>query len=516
MTPNIISYEQCPSCAAIGKDTAEDNLVTFDTGVKYCVAEKISFAPDHKQKQESSVLLNGTYSDLRKRNISKKTCEFYGYMINAEKRVHIANYYDSANNVVCQKMRTPDKSFYSEGDKSYLKTLWGIDKFSPNENVFITITEGEIDCLSIAEVFDCKYPVVSLPVGAGNADQVIAKELHKLNKFKYVVLAFDNDEPGRQAVEKCIPLFDSGKVRVAKWPKKDANDMLIENDYKGIRDVIYNAVEYVPAPILTSDKLKNSLRTYKTETREWPWKIANKTIHPIKIPSIVTIAAKPKVGKTEIVTSIAKHFIQNNEVVGVVSLEQTIQQITLKYISCLTGKDLSAIVNRDLTEEEINLVDCFNDKLVVYDHIQYGSDIKTICANMQYMTKAMGCKLVIFDNLSFAATHLSGDERMGIDRAMVELKDATVKNNFTLLNVTHLKRSDYLEDEAPNVEMIRGSQGVEMYSDYIIGLHRDKANENETLKNTLEVHVLADRMTGEDTGKHFCLTYNTKTRQLEG
>ena len=72
---------------------------------------------------------------------------------------------------------------------------------------FITITEGEIDTLSVAQVQGKQYPVVSIPKGVVGVRHVIARNLEYLQGFKYVVLGFDNDEQGRLAAKECIDLF---------------------------------------------------------------------------------------------------------------------------------------------------------------------------------------------------------------------------------------------------------------------------------------------------------------------
>jgi replicative DNA helicase len=162
------------------------------------------------------------------------------------------------------------------------------------------------------------------------------------------------------------------------------------------------------------------------------------------------------------------------------------------------------------------------DKLVIYDHITYGSNIQTITDNIGYMVKGLNCEMIIFDNLTYSATSIGGDERRGIDKAMVALKDSTTKFNYTLVNVCHFKRDEdgsslsLVEGDCPvNIEMIRGSQSIEMYSDLVIGLHRDKSSDNEKIRNTLQAWILKDRLPpGQDEGKHFKMRYDTKIKRL--
>lgn len=520
----IVSKDQCPSCAIEGRDTAHDNLVTFDSGIRYCVAGHgtqsiLNQKKDHMKTTEklNDKFITGVYDNIKSRKISKKTCEFYGYQINREKNCHIANYYNAAGKVAMQQLRTADKQFPIIGDKSYNKKLWGMHKFTKDSRVFITITEGQIDALSVAEAFDCKYPVVSLPNGVSAAKEVLLHNKKYLEGFKYVVLAFDNDDPGLKATEECLRVLEPGKIRVAKWLKKDANEYLQAGELSEIRNIIYNAVEFIPDPILTGDQLIDSLSTYTAKTKEWPWTQANRVIQPIRIPAVYTIAAKPQVGKTEFVAEIMRKQIKEGNKIGIIALEQTIQQVLIKMTDSLLGTNLGEITNREYTEEEKKACKKIADKLVIYNHITYGSDLNQVVDNIPYMVKSLGCQIIIFDNISYSATGLDGDERRGIDKAMIALKDSTVKYNYTLFNVCHLKRDNNFigDSEIPvTIEGIRGSQGIEMYSDYVIGLYRDKLNENIDVKNTLTAYVLKDRMTGSDTGKSFEMKFNPKTRRL--
>lgn len=530
MSEKVIKKVQCPLCYEEGFDTAGDNAHVFESGFANCVARHGSIGKLENVKKESnnsqrSKPLNnkkkwqedGEYADIKTRKLSRKTCQTYGYMVNYDKKIHIANYYDSAGNVVMQQLRDAKKNFPLKGDKEYKKELWGKHLFTPNENVFVTITEGQIDALSVAEVFNCKYPVVSLPNGAQAAKDVLLKHKDWLEGFKYIVLAFDNDKDGIKATEECMKIIEPGKVRIARFKDvKDANDLLKQGRKKDLIDIIYNAAKYIPDPIITDNKLLESLRGYKFRTVKWPFKNA-KNIQPIRIPSVYSIAARPGIGKTEFIGEIIRYFISNSQRIGIISLEQTKQQVLTKLTDNLIGTKLCNISDRELTDEEIESCRMVAENIAMYDHITYGSSLESIVEHIPHMVRTLGCELIIFDNLSYSATGLDGDERRGIDKAMISLKDSTVKYDYTLFNVCHVKRDEeYIEEgEFPvSVSQIRGSQGIEMYSDYIIGLHRDKNDENLTVRNTLQACVLKDRMRGEDDGKVFTMKYDTKTRRL--
>ncbi len=514
---DVISKEACPQCQDEGTDTSCDNLVTFSSGVQHChrhgTVGKTSAVREQRTDEVTLSrpdLITGEYPRQPMRGISPKTFEYYGYQINKDKGCHIANYFNDAGQVVMQQLRDKEKNFPLLGDNSNKGMLYGSWLFTPDPRVFITITEGQLDCLSVAEAFDRKYPVVSLPNGASAAASVLQANLKYLNGFKYIALAFDNDKPGQDAINACLKLFEPGKLRIVKWRLKDANDLLKEKGHAEIRNSVYNAVEYLPAPILTGDRLLETLENYEQKTREWPWAAARKVIAPIYIPSIYTIAALPSVGKTVVMADIMRSVIKDGGKIGVISLEESTPKLLLKLADMVLGLKLRNIHNRQLTKDEIESVREVTKSIVTYNHREYGSDLDTIVDNLPYIAQALECEFIIFDNLSFSATGLADDERRGLDKAMLKLKDSSTRYGYTLFNITHLNDG---EADFRNAT-IRGSRGMMMYSDQVIYLGRDVESEDLKERNTLTFYVKKDRESGMDTGKSFQLQYDPVKRRF--
>ena len=122
-------------------------------------------------------------------------------------------------------------------------------KWKGNQKM-ITITEGELDAMSVSKVQGNKWPVVSVPSGAKSAKKYIKKNLEYLESFEKVVLMFDNDEAGNIASIECAQLFSPKKALVSKLPLKDANDMLVSGRGKDIINHIWNARPYTPEGII--------------------------------------------------------------------------------------------------------------------------------------------------------------------------------------------------------------------------------------------------------------------------
>ena len=112
-----------------------------------------------------------------------------------------------------------------------MKHLW-------NGGKKICVTEGEIDALTLMELQNCKYPVVSLGHGAAAAKKTCAANYEYFDQFEEIILFFDMDEPGRKAIEEAASVLPAGKVKVAVLPYKDANECHMAGDDKVIMEQI--------------------------------------------------------------------------------------------------------------------------------------------------------------------------------------------------------------------------------------------------------------------------------------
>ena len=176
VSPDGHSY--CFSCMDYSKESETD------------VASNISADPS------DTSLIQGSFAALAKRGITEKTCRKFGYQIGTYKGspVHIAPFHDSKGALCAQHIRFPNKDFSWIGSAKQA-TLFG-QQLWRDSGKMVVITEGEIDCMSISQLQDNRWPVVSIRSGAWGAKKDIAKAVDWLNGFESVVLAFDIDDPG--------------------------------------------------------------------------------------------------------------------------------------------------------------------------------------------------------------------------------------------------------------------------------------------------------------------------------
>lgn len=530
----VIRKEQCPICL----DTGQDNLAVYDDGSTYCFSCNTWGGDPSKP----SKFYQGKFLDLTQRQIKSEACRFFGYQIGKNKtgvNIHIANYYDDKGRIIAQKTRTRDKKFEFKGGSKDL--LYGQWKYSPNPNISIVIVEGEIDALTVAQETEFQRPVVSLAGGATSAKAAISKHLAWLSGFKYVVLAFDNDEAGKEAINDCIPLFEPGKVRIAQWPLKDANEMLMKGRGKEIGPTIYRAKQIVPERLVTVSDLMDRILVRPTMGLSWPWPSLTNCTYGFQPKEISIVVAANSIGKTEFVKDIMFHLLEQKVNVGLFSFEQSPEDTIRRLVGAKLGLKLhlpDSEWNEELIRKE---ADALNERIFLYDKAGSGSDDE-IMNYIRYLAKAKGVKLIIIDNLK-GLGGITDSERMinnmtKFQALKIELdihiillshvaKDKIQRNAYvstspkraeeyaslTAEDLQSMINKDGMEWETgrmPSKENVEGPSVICDLADNVIALARNTTASDEIEKRTTRVKILKARRDSSKQGHIFKLYYNNK------
>jgi len=510
----FLGHEPCPACGS------SDALARYDDGHGHCFA---CGHYDHgdgepragRKRTRMSNLLEGEFRELGKRNITEETCRKFGYMLGRMngQAVQIAPYYDADRTLVAQKIRFPKKEFKFIGDTKaaglFGAHLWGKGKK-------IVITEGEIDAMSVSQMQDHKWPVVSLQNGASGAKKSLKKCMDYLDGFEEVILMFDQDEPGQEAAADCAELFEPGRCKIAALPEKDPNACLTSGQGDQIIRAIWNARPWRPDGIIDGAALWDTILTEEAfHGVESPWAGLNEKTHGLRTGEVFTICAGTGVGKSAVVRELAYWLIQRGETVGLIMLEENTKRTGLGIMGLAIDKPLH--ISRDgVTEEEF--ADAFNrtlgtGRVFLYDSFG-SSEIDNLLNRVRYMARSLDCRWVILDHISIVVSGLGdGDERRLIDNAMTRLRTLVEETDIGLFLVSHLKRPEgkgHEEGAQTSLSQLRGSAAIAQLSDMVVGLERDQQGENP---NVTTVRVLKNRFNGQ-TGIGTYLRYNPDTGRL--
>lgn len=536
----VVDKTLCPSCAEQGFDWDADNLVLYSDGHGYCFACGHYQAPPENQQQQikersntihqqskrnkkpSPLIDVGGYRSLKARGLSEATCAKFGYSVGAHdgRTVQIAPYYNHQGKLVAQHLRYPDKDFRWRGDSSSLQLfgqhLWAKGK----PTLRIVITEGEIDAMTISQLQDNKWPVVSIPSGADSALKYLKQNLEYLESYGEVVLAFDMDEAGRKAAEECAPLFTLGKCKVAHLPAKDANEAFQGGKSKELMQSLWSAQAYRPDGIINGQDLYDKCKKPPQAGLELPFPELQEKTLGIRSGELWLFTAGSGLGKSTMANEIGFHLHQQfNQPLGIMALEESTERNGRRYLGMYTNK-LLHLPGTSLSDQEYD--EAFKATIGrgdwwIYEH--FGStNIDNLLQKIRYMTVALGVRFLILDHISIIVSGLSeadGDnERKTIDILMTKLRSLIEETGLTVIAIVHLKRKgdgkSFNEGRQVSLTDLRGSGSLEQLSDVVIALERDQQGD---YPNFAHIRVLKNRPTG-NCGPAGGAEYNAETGRL--
>ena len=285
----FVEHQPCPACRNTGGDRSGDNLSVYSDGHGYCNAcghYQKDVTGDNNFVEEVSIMQTITprgvsNASIKDRRISSKITSKFGVTVSYDKKgqveKHYYPYYDSSesNRLLGYKERTvATKEFQIIG------TNKGSGLFGQEANrsggKYLTICEGELDALSVSEMFDGKWQVVSLKNGASSSARDIKDNLEYIESFDNVVLCFDQDQAGFDAIKSCQDIISVGKLKVCKLPMKDASEMLMAGKVREFTNAWWSAESYTPAGIVKgSDTWEHLLKDENIVTVDYPYRGLN-------------------------------------------------------------------------------------------------------------------------------------------------------------------------------------------------------------------------------------------------
>lgn len=469
---------------------------------------------------------NGRFSALTARGISKETCQKAGYWIAKVdgNMYQVADYRDQNGTIVSQKVRDKDKNFKTTGshksDALFGKHLW-------NGGKKIVVTEGEVDMLTVMELQDCKYPVVSLGHGAAAAKKTCAANYEYFDQFEQIILMFDMDDAGRKAVEEAAQVLPAGKVRVAVLPMKDANECHLNGHDREIMEQIWNAGPWVPDGVVSALSLRERIREHLTSEESVGLLfsgcsgINDKTLGA-RGGEVIMVTSGSGMGKSTFVRQQALQWGKAmGKKVGLAMLEESVEETAEDLIGLhnkvrlrQTDELKKAIINDGRYDQWFD--ELFGDDTFhLYDSFAE-AEVDRLLAKLAYMRTGLGCDVIILDHISIVVS-ASGesDERKMIDNLMTKLKGFAKSTGVVLVVICHLKNPEkgkaHEEGRPVSITDLRGSGALRQLSDTIIALER---NQQGDMPHLVLVRILKCRFTG-DTGVAGYMEYNKATGWLE-
>ena len=514
---------------------SSDAFVTYNDGVGHC----FSCGKSKKVKEEMDDYKPATFNEVTRfsdinnyrsygitsRGISKEVVDYFNVkMSTTPEGLPESHYYPYTRNgkIVAYKERKLPKTFSVHGD------FKDVELFGQEQSVggkMLVITEGELDALAVAQAYKQKYnriyPVVSLPSASGVNNLLAQREW--LSKYESVILMFDSDEAGSQAVEKAARIVGTGRCKVATLKGcKDPSELLLKHGPDAVVESIWGAKTWSPAGIVMGEAVWEKLKERQNvESIPYPDCLAglNEKLKGIRYGEITLFTSGTGSGKSTVIKEIILDLLaKTSDKVGLISLEESVGDTAEKFISMQLKRNIMDTPTIDEGELRRGYEAVFGDeRLVLLDHQGSVGDASLI-DKIEYMA-LMGCKYLVLDHITIAVSEgsegLSGNE--AIDKVMSDLLKVVKKHNVWLGLISHLRKAQggksFEEGHLASIDDIKGSGSIKQISFDIVAFSRNLVAESEGERNTITFKVLKSRFTGL-TGPAGSATYDNKTTRL--
>jgi twinkle protein len=512
----------CESCGS------SDALAVYDDGHTYCFScqqrergNEVSGIP--LEVAAPSSIPAGVAGAVTSRGLHQETCEKWGYLQGNHhgKPCQIATYRDpETRQVVAAKIRYPGKEFEFAGDAKraplYGQWLWG------SGGKMLTITEGEIDALSVSQAQDNKWPVVSVPNGAAGAVKAVEKAFEWVSSFDRVNIWFDNDEPGIKAARAVADILPPGKAHIVRSELKDANEYTKAGRVSDLVNAIWRAEPHRPDGIVAGSEIAlESLREALVVGYGLPYGQLSSMLHGLRKRELTLLTAGSGIGKSTLAREIAYHLHQEHrQTIGNVYLEESKEKTAQGYIAIHNDVPLGNLrENPNLLAPEVwesSMAEVIHQRQFFYDH--FGSlDSDNLLSKLRYLAVGCKCDFIILDHISIVVSGQEGSgegERKDIDILMTNLRSLVENTGVGVIGIVHLSKPPGISHEEGGrvtLSHLRGSGSLKQLPDTIVALERDQQGDNsdESL-----IRVLKNREFGE-VGEADTVVYDRETGRLK-
>ena len=535
MDNKVIRKEQCSTCAKKGKDTSKDNLAVYDDGQTHCFScGEHGYVEHHrtkpikiKEKLDDSWLheYRGDYYSLPDRKLRAETLQKFKVKCEKDSKDNVIKhhypYFNQKGDMVGMKTRiVANKSFFGKGDTTNTNMLFGQSLFQAGGK-FVTVCEGELDAMSVYEMFGSRYPAVSINNGV-HATANVKNNLEWLDSFETVVLCFDNDEVGTEAVNRVAPILGPNKCKILTLAKyKDASDYLSNGDGKLFIDEWWNySKDYTVSGVATVDEMREALLDYKnTELIPLPESFGDLNYMMrggIARGELVSIIAHTSIGKTTILNELIYHFAtETKEKIGCFMVEDNIDETIRKVVSVHTSQNLQLVKPKDLNVDLIMdsaLEIGFGSRIQLHNDGGGSIDLEEMFSKIRYFVKGLNCSIILVDPLHTAIKNLSNEN---IEEVMDRFIKLCKETKVAVILSTHTRKPDDGSHPHKISEYdVKGSGAIPQASHTNILFSRDKLAEDEYTKNSTRIRVPKLRRTGQ-TGEAGWAYFNPETARLE-
>jgi twinkle protein len=473
----VKSHLPCTSCGS------SDANSIYDDGSTYCfscsMATKGQHQPTYDVPSTRRVMVKPPvleYRNNKKRGTPAEVYQTFGAGYSAEKNAtayqHIVN-----GTLVGIKWRSNvpgTKEFWFEGNNTKV-TLYGLHH-TPGFGDLI-ICEGEEDALAMYHAWGGTKAVASVPFGAGSAHEYIKKSLKEIEtKFQRIYLCFDNDEPGRVALEKCVPLFKPGKLWVVTLPAgyKDVCELTGAGEYDMLKKAVYGAQNNVPPNFVTGEDWVEEYMEYRKDGvfngTSWGYEGLDLRIGGAMQGSITMLTGETGIGKSTFAINLYYNLMKAGAHMLLCSFEDGLGLTTDKLVQL----ELKQNVTRGgtATEDELRAaVTKLSQQITMYKRDGSDTTPEAFLSNLEYHIRSYDTKFILIDHITALIEGMSGSTGDIANKLMAGLRLLVEQYKAHIIVITHLARA---KGGSLTLDRLKWASSLGQVPDTVVGVERDR------------------------------------------
>lgn len=351
---------------------------------------------------------------LPDRRLDSDSLDYFGIKVRASTKnpskpeFHYYPYYRDGKLVGYKARLVKNKQMWWIGDSKDVD-LFGWQKALSSGGKRLFITEGELDAAALYQALKAKNrntkwerldpAVVSLPGGASSAASTITRLQSKIrSNFEQVVLVFDEDEPGRKAAHDVLQVYPTAKT--VTLPDKDPNQCIMEGKSLALCNaVLFKSSTPKNTRLVNASALFDAAREPPKWGLAWPWEGLTALTRGIRYGETLYLGAGVKMGKSEVVNTLAAHFITEHNVPVFLAKPEEANKKTVKMVlGKIAGKifhDPTIEFDEEAYNEAVNLCGNNLNMLSLYQHLGW----ETLRGDIMEAVEG-GCKAVFIDPIT--------------------------------------------------------------------------------------------------------------------
>lgn len=399
--------------------------------------------------------------------------------------------YSSGGKPYAQKVRAfPDKLFTQVGAAA---TLWLSDQVQGGDDLFVV--EGEIDALSVREVGH--KSVVSVPNGAPVkvSDRPVNSQDDR--KFQYVwaakqifedakrvIIAVDNDEPGRALGEEIARRWGKARCWRIDWPDgcKDANDVLMKLGPEKLKELLANPT---PWPISGVYDAKHFHEQVQSLYSGGLGKGADPgmglgELYTLSPGNLTVVTGIPGSGKSSVFNQILVNMAENHGWTSAIYSSETPPPVHIAVLAAMKmGKPFFAGPVPRMTEDELAAAENWVNDYFTFLHFEDTPSYQEVIERLEVAVMRMGIRVFVVDPSNYLKK-TNEDTVEWVGEMLEAFRSFAQSHGCHAIVVAHPKKPPEAGDKPPGGYDISGSAAWYNRADFGVTVHRPQSDRSIT------------------------------------